>query len=143
MASEKTLQILEEIKGLTILEMNDLVKGLEEAFGVTAAPVAVAGGAAAGAFRLAEPLGAAGGGGVAASVGRRSACLAVCAHPRDAGLPPLHFRAARLETGVAVRAVHRGGIYTGDAADGGFAIPLCDRTRPWLAAGTSGLSPSD
>ena len=36
MASEKTLQILEEIKGLTILEMNDLVKGLEEAFGVTA-----------------------------------------------------------------------------------------------------------
>lgn len=49
MASEKTLQILEEIKGLTILEMNDLVKGLEEAFGVTAAPVAVAGPAAAGA----------------------------------------------------------------------------------------------
>ncbi len=47
MASEKTLQLLEEIKGLTILEMNDLVKGLEEAFGVTAAPVAVAGGAAA------------------------------------------------------------------------------------------------
>ncbi len=49
MASEKTLQLLEEIKGLTILEMNDLVKGLEEAFGVTAAPVAVAGGAVAGA----------------------------------------------------------------------------------------------
>lgn len=49
MASEKTLQILEEIKGLTILEMNDLVKALEEAFGVTAAPVAVAGPAAAGA----------------------------------------------------------------------------------------------
>ena len=49
MASEKTLALLEEIKGLTILEMNDLVKGLEEAFGVTAAPVAVAGGAAAGA----------------------------------------------------------------------------------------------
>ena len=47
MASEKTLALLEEIKGLTILEMNDLVKGLEEAFGVTAAPVAVAGGAAA------------------------------------------------------------------------------------------------
>ena len=54
MASEKTLQILEEIKGLTILEMNDLVKGLEEAFGVTAAPVAVAGGAAAGADAPAE-----------------------------------------------------------------------------------------
>ncbi len=46
MASEKTLALLEEIKGLTILEMNDLVKGLEEAFGVTAAPVAVAGGPA-------------------------------------------------------------------------------------------------
>ena len=54
MASEKTLQILEEIKGLTILEMNGLVKGLEEAFGVTAAPVAVAGGAAAGAAAPAE-----------------------------------------------------------------------------------------
>lgn len=54
MASEKTLQILEEIKGLTILEMNDLVKSLEEAFGVTAAPVAVAGGAAAGAAAPAE-----------------------------------------------------------------------------------------
>lgn len=54
MASEKTLQILEEIKGLTILEMNDLVKGLEEAFGVTAAPVAVAGGAAAVAAAPAE-----------------------------------------------------------------------------------------
>ena len=54
MASEKTLQILEEIKGLTILEMNDLVTGLEEAFGVTAAPVAVAGGAAAGAAAPAE-----------------------------------------------------------------------------------------
>ena len=54
MASEKTLQILEEIKGLTILEMNDLVKDLEEAFGVTAAPVAVAGGAAAGAAAPAE-----------------------------------------------------------------------------------------
>ena len=54
MASEKTLQILEEIKGLTILEMNDLVKGLEEAFGVTAAPVAVAGAAAPGAAAPAE-----------------------------------------------------------------------------------------
>lgn len=43
MASEKALSILEEIKSLTILEMNDLVKALEEEFGVTAAaPVAVA-----------------------------------------------------------------------------------------------------
>ncbi len=48
MASEKALSILEEIKGLTILEMNDLVKALEEEFGVSAAaPVAVAGGVAA------------------------------------------------------------------------------------------------
>jgi len=47
MASEKTLQLLEEIKGLTILEMADLVKALEEEFGVTAAPVAVAGAAGA------------------------------------------------------------------------------------------------
>lgn len=48
MASEKALSILEEIKSLTILEMNDLVKALEEEFGVSAAaPVAIAGGAAA------------------------------------------------------------------------------------------------
>lgn len=48
MASEKALAILEEIKSLTILEMNDLVKALEEEFGVTAAaPVAVAGAAGA------------------------------------------------------------------------------------------------
>ena len=48
MATEKTLALLEEIKSLTILEMADLVKALEEEFGVSAAaPVAVAGGAAA------------------------------------------------------------------------------------------------
>ncbi|CAG7656735.1 50S ribosomal protein L7/L12 [Paenibacillus allorhizosphaerae] len=42
-------QILEAIKGMTVLELNDLVKAIEEEFGVTAAaPVAVvAGGAAA------------------------------------------------------------------------------------------------
>lgn len=41
-------QILESIKGMTVLELNDLVKAIEEEFGVTAAaPVAVAGGAAA------------------------------------------------------------------------------------------------
>ncbi len=49
MATEKINALLEEIKGLTILEMADLVKALEETFGVTAAPVAVAGAAAAGA----------------------------------------------------------------------------------------------
>ena len=48
MATEKTNALLEEIKSLTILEMADLVKALEEEFGVSAAaPVAVAGGAAA------------------------------------------------------------------------------------------------
>ena len=47
MGSEKITALLEEIKGLTILEMNDLVKALEEEFGVTAAPVAVAGAGAA------------------------------------------------------------------------------------------------
>ncbi|MNH92351.1 50S ribosomal protein L7/L12 [compost metagenome] len=39
--------ILEEIKGMTVLELNDLVKAIEEEFGVTAAaPVVVAGGGA-------------------------------------------------------------------------------------------------
>ena len=49
MANEKITQILEEIKALTILELADLVKAIEEEFGVSAAPVAVAvaGGAAA------------------------------------------------------------------------------------------------
>ena len=49
MANEKTTQILDLIKGLTILELSDLVKAIEEEFGVSAAPVAVAavGGAAA------------------------------------------------------------------------------------------------
>ncbi|GIO88355.1 50S ribosomal protein L7/L12 [Paenibacillus faecis] len=38
-------QILEAIKGMTVLELNDLVKAIEEEFGVTAAaPVVVAGG---------------------------------------------------------------------------------------------------
>ncbi|MBP5245335.1 MAG: 50S ribosomal protein L7/L12 [Clostridia bacterium] len=46
MASEKSMQIIEEIKTLTILELADLVKALEEEFGVSAAPVAVAGAAA-------------------------------------------------------------------------------------------------
>ena len=43
MATEKTTKILDAIKELTILELNDLVKALEEEFGVSAAPVAVAG----------------------------------------------------------------------------------------------------
>ena len=41
-------QILEAIKAMTVLELNDLVKAIEEEFGVTAAaPVAAAGGAVA------------------------------------------------------------------------------------------------
>ena len=37
--NEKSTQILEIVKGLTILELADLVKALEEEFGVSAAPV--------------------------------------------------------------------------------------------------------
>jgi large subunit ribosomal protein L7/L12 len=40
--NEKSAQILEIVKGLTILELADLVKALEEEFGVSAAPVAAA-----------------------------------------------------------------------------------------------------
>lgn len=43
MASEKITAIVEELKGLSLLELNDLVKAVEEEFGVSAAPVAVAG----------------------------------------------------------------------------------------------------
>ncbi len=45
--NEKTTQILDLVKGLTILELADLVKALEEEFGVSAAPVAAAAPAAA------------------------------------------------------------------------------------------------
>ena len=46
--SEKITNLVEEIKALTVLELNELVKAIEEEFGVSAAaPVAVmAGGAA-------------------------------------------------------------------------------------------------
>ena len=50
--ASKVESILEEIKGLTLLEASDLVKKMEEAFGVSAAaaaPVMMAGGAGAGA----------------------------------------------------------------------------------------------
>lgn len=50
MASEKITKFIDEIKTLTVLELNDLVKAIEEEFGVSAAaPVVVAGGAAGGA----------------------------------------------------------------------------------------------
>jgi large subunit ribosomal protein L7/L12 len=42
-------KIVEEVKGLTLIEMNDLVKALEEEFGVSAAAMAMAGPAAGGA----------------------------------------------------------------------------------------------
>src|ERR1700740_3797800 len=51
----KVEQIIEEIKGLSLLEASELVKGLEEAFGVSAAAATVA----------AAPAG--GGGGAAAA----------------------------------------------------------------------------
>ena len=48
MASEKILKFVEDIKTLTVLELNELVKAIEEEFGVSAAaPVAVAAGPAA------------------------------------------------------------------------------------------------
>ena len=48
MASEKITNMIEEIKTLTVLELNELVKALEEEFGVSAAAqvAVVAGGAA-------------------------------------------------------------------------------------------------
>ena len=51
--NEKSTQILELVKGLTILELADLVKALEEEFGVSAAPVAAV--AAPGAAGAAAP----------------------------------------------------------------------------------------
>lgn len=48
-------QIIEAIKAMTVLELNELVKACEEEFGVSAAaPVAVAGAAAAGAAEVEE-----------------------------------------------------------------------------------------
>ena len=49
MASEKVTSILEEIKGLSVIELFDLEKAIEEEFGVSAAAVAVSAGAGAGA----------------------------------------------------------------------------------------------
>jgi large subunit ribosomal protein L7/L12 len=40
MASEKVTALVEEVKTLTVLELNDLVKALEEEFGVSAAAMA-------------------------------------------------------------------------------------------------------
>ncbi|SHJ84766.1 large subunit ribosomal protein L7/L12 [Dethiosulfatibacter aminovorans DSM 17477] len=49
MASEKVTQLIEDVKGLTVLELSEVVKALEEEFGVSAAaPMAVAAAPAAG-----------------------------------------------------------------------------------------------
>ena len=43
MASEKVVKLIDDVKNLTVLELSELVKALEEEFGVSAAaPVAVA-----------------------------------------------------------------------------------------------------
>ncbi|MCI6256740.1 MAG: 50S ribosomal protein L7/L12 [Clostridiales bacterium] len=49
MASEKITALIEEVKGLTVLELSELVHALEDEFGVSAAAMAApaAGGAAA------------------------------------------------------------------------------------------------
>lgn len=55
MASEKITNILEEIKSLTIIELADLVKAVEDEFGVSAAaPVGVVAAAGAAAAPAAE-----------------------------------------------------------------------------------------
>ena len=53
--SEKVTNLIEEVKALTVLELSELVKALEEEFGVSAAaPVAVAAAPVAGAAPAAE-----------------------------------------------------------------------------------------
>jgi large subunit ribosomal protein L7/L12 len=53
--SEKIQGILNEIKGLTLLEASELVKAMEETFGVSAAAAAVAAAPAGGAAAAAAP----------------------------------------------------------------------------------------
>ena len=55
MASEKVTKLIEEVKALTVLELSELVKALEEEFGVSAAaPMAVAAAPAAAAAPVEE-----------------------------------------------------------------------------------------
>ena len=57
MASEKITAIIEELKGLTVLELSELVHAVEDEFGVSAAAaVAVAGPAADGGAAAAEQI---------------------------------------------------------------------------------------
>ncbi len=53
--SDKVLKLIEDVKALTVMELSELVKALEEEFGVSAAaPVAVAAAPAAGGAAPAE-----------------------------------------------------------------------------------------
>ena len=53
--SDKVLKLIEDVKALTVMELSELVKALEEEFGVSAdAPVAVAAAPVAGAAAAAE-----------------------------------------------------------------------------------------
>ena len=55
MANEKITKFIDDIKALSVLELNELVKAIEEEFGVSAAaPVMVAGAAAGGAAAAEE-----------------------------------------------------------------------------------------
>ncbi|MFQ8600138.1 MAG: 50S ribosomal protein L7/L12 [Oscillospiraceae bacterium] len=54
MASEKIVKFVEEIKTLSVLELSELVKAIEEEFGVSAAAPVVMAGPAAGAAPAAE-----------------------------------------------------------------------------------------
>lgn len=54
MASEKVLKFVEEVKELSVMELAELVKALEEEFGVSATAVAVAAPGAAAAAPAAE-----------------------------------------------------------------------------------------
>ena len=54
MASEKVTQLIEEVKALTVMELSELVKALEETFGVSAAAPAAAAAATTSAAPVAE-----------------------------------------------------------------------------------------
>ena len=47
-------QFIEDLKNMTVLELKEVVEAIEETFGVSAQPVAVAGGAVAGGAGAAE-----------------------------------------------------------------------------------------
>ena len=54
MAAEKITALIEEVKALTVLELSELVKALEEEFGVSAAAMAAPAAGAAGAAAVEE-----------------------------------------------------------------------------------------